>query len=452
MRPLRARRRRTLRAFAAAWIALWAFTAAAGVSHAADEPAQRAQSVVDALRAGDVASAVERLGDPAGSDGIAARSDLVHVLCDRAYRYDRPTTDTAARRALASRLLALATDAAGRAPDDDRARWALSEALVLHERAGPRTGPAAWTRAADLLKQVHAKKPGDGLPLAYAVGFLLEGAAAEPEAAVPLADRAEALARAALDGQRDAPTLAVSIATSQFWGARTLLAANRKVAKDVLRATFESLRRFACKGKPVLEAATIWNDAVSFGRRSGFVLPEKFACAERVTLDGALRLDVPVSSRWRFETVAAADEQPSYDYLTESDSAGRRLRQILFRRFAWGRTYTFESSNPVGGDNVKSIAQGLQAMFVARVLAPGATAPSPSRKPFNRSMDGFVFETRGRAATESGEPGEPLRIQGCVMRGHSQACYAALVYDFTQDEEPSPEIEAILASLREPDE
>ena len=231
------------------------------------------------------------------------------------------------------------------------------------------------------------------------------------------------------------------------------MASNRKVARTQVKSAFETLKPFADGEPPVLDAATLWNDTLAFAKRSGFVMDEKFVLAPHKTLDDTLVVGIPLSSRWKFEHVDAAGEQPAYDYVTEVAADGSRVRQILFRRYLWSQRYTFEETNPVGGDNVKSLAQGLQAMIAARVLAVGASVPAADRRPFNRDMDGFVFSAAGRTASEPGNAavGPPLRVTGYVMRGHKQACFAVLVYDYSAQEDASPEIEAVLASLREPD-
>lgn len=421
----------------------------AGAAHAAAEPAdaQRVQAVIDCLKAGDVPGAVAKLGEGAQVDVLAGQPDLVHVLCDRAFRYDAPKADAAARRTLSSRLVALATAASAAAPDDDRTRWALAEAIVLRERTGPRTGHEAWTQAADLLEKVHAAHPADGLPLSYAVSFLLEGACTDPDATMPLSNRSEALAKKAMESQKDSPTLALTIGATQFWAARTLLPTNKKYARAQLRAALDTLKPFAAKKSPATEIATIFNDALSFGTVNGFQMQERFVMSPKTTLDGTLVFDLPVSSHWSVATVAATDEQPAYDYVNEVDAAGGRLRQVLFRRYAWNQQYTFEGTVPCGGDNVKSIAQGLQALSAARVFAAGAATPAPARKPFCKAFDGFSFEVKGVTA---GEKGEPLHLYGFVVRGGDQACYAALVYVYGKDDTESPMVEALVASLREP--
>ncbi|MCE9636569.1 MAG: hypothetical protein K8T90_12765 [Planctomycetes bacterium] len=418
----------------------------------ADPAAQRVQTTIDAIRAADVPLALTRLGAGPETDALGTRIDLVYVLCDRAYRYDKVVPDPAPRKALAARLFDLATAALAAAPADDRAHWAMAEAIVLRERSGQHGGPAAWTLAAEHLSKIHARKPADALPLAYAVGFLLEGACTETEATVPLSTRAGVVAAAALAVKPASPTLAITIATSQAWAARTLLATNRKAARVQVVATLESLRPFTTGATPVLEAATLWNDTLAFARRSGYVMEEKYVVTPHETLEGALAFDLPLSSRWQFQHVEATADTPAYDYVNELSAEGGRVRQILFRRYLWTQRYTFDA-NPVGGDNVKSLAQGLQSMITARVLSSGAAAPAADRRPFNKEMDGYVFDAAGKMQPEPGQTAPPagLKVSGYVMRGHKQQCFAVLVYDYSSQSEPSPEIEMLIASLREPD-
>jgi hypothetical protein len=441
---------RAMEPFAVIVLALCA--AAASADTVVNEDAQRVQTVIDLLKTGDVPAAVTKLGDAPQTAALAGKPDLVYVLCDRAFRYDAPKADAAARRTLSSRLVDLATAAATAVPDDDRLRWALAESIVLRERSGPRAGPDAWTYAADLLEKVHAGHPADGLPLGYAVSFLLEGACTDTDSAVALTNRADALAKKAADSQKDSPTLAATIATTQFWAARTLLASNHKLSRVELKAALETLRPFATRKVPVIEAATIWNDAVEFGQTNVFGLPEHFVMAPRLTLDSALAFDLPASSRWSFQTVAATDDVPGYDYVTEVATDGARRRQVLFRRYIFGRQYTFESAVvSIGGDNVRGIAQGLEAQSAAHVFAPGAKTVAAERKPFCKALDGYAFEVKGNAAGENGAKGDPVHLYGFVVKGKNQACYAVLVYVYGKPDELGLEMEAVVNSLHEPE-
>jgi hypothetical protein len=422
--------------------------AAAALAADATPEAQRVQAVIDLLKKGDAAGAVAKLGDGTALQSLAADPYLVQVLCDRAYRFDTAKNDAAARRTLAGRLFELSTAANAAAPSDDRTRWALAEAIVLRERAGPPTGAAAWTQAADLLEKVYGAHAGDGLPLAYAVSIVLEGACADADSASALSNKADALAKKAMEGQRDSATLAVSIGTSQFWAARTIWPANRKVARNQVKSALETLRPFAARKSPPVEAAGLWNDAVEFAVVSEMGLPERMVTAPHLVLDGRLLLDVPVSPRWSVTQVASTEDQPAYEYVTEVDTAGKRLRQAIFRSYSWTQQYTFESPVPCGGDNVKTIAQGLQDMAAARIFAPGAKTPAPGRRPFCKELDGYAFEVTGTSADE--EP-EPLHLFGYVVRGRDQTCYAALVYVYGKDDRLGTGMATLVASLRPPE-
>jgi hypothetical protein len=222
------------------------------------------------------------------------------------------------------------------------------------------------------------------------------------------------------------------------------------VAKTHLKAALDTLRPLATKSPtPTVEIATAYNDAVSFGKTSGFYLPDKFVVAPRTTLDGTFQYDLPLSSHWVVQTVPAAGDQSAYDYVTELSPEGARKRQILFRRYAWNQRYTFTGPNPVGGDNARSITQGLEAMSAARVFAPNATQSTPSRRTFPRSLEGYAFDVKGAAGADSGAAGEPLRLYSFVIRGHEKACFAVLVYVYGKEDDLDPETEALTSNLRE---
>jgi len=409
------------------------------------------QAVIDVLKTGDVSSAVAKLGQGAELDGLVGHPDLVHVLCDRAFRYDNQKAPLDARRTLSARLFELATATLMRAPDDDHARWAVAEATVLRERAGPSSGPESWTQAADLLEKVHAAHLADGLPLAYAVSFLLEGACGTPEWAMALTERADAIAKKAMDAQKDSPTLALTIASSQFWAAKALASSKPKIARNELKVTLDTLRPFAMRPSATAEIGTAYNDVVSFARANNFGFSDKFLTTPKTTLEGSLQFDLPVSSRWSMQSVAATSDTPAYDYVTELSADGARHRQILFRRYAWSQKYTFVERNPVGGDNDRSLAKGLEAMSAAHVFATGAQQSSPQKHACSKTLEGYAFEVKGATQADAGSPSEPVKLYAYVVRGHTLNCYAVLVYVYGKDDDLDPEMESLIASLHEPE-
>ena len=436
-----------LRDLGVSWVAA---AALAGAALAADPTpeAQRVQAVIDLLKKGDTAAAIAKLGEGPALQCLASDPYLVQVLCDRAYRFDSAKADAGARRTLADRLGDLAKSANDAAPKDDRTRWALAETMVLRARAGQSRDPALWTSAAALLETVHAGRPTDPLPLAYAVSFVLEGACAAPDAASALSNQADALAKKAMEGQRESATLALSIGTSQFWAARTIWPASHKVARNQVKSALDTLRPFATRKAPPVEAAGLYNDAIDFGIANEMGLPDRIVTSPHLVLDGRLLLDVPVSPRWSVTVVKGTDEEPGYEYVTEVDAAGNRVRQAIFRSYAWSQQYTFENPVPCGGDNVKTIAQGLQDMAAARVFTPGAKTPAPARRPFCKELDGYAFEASGTAA---GETPELLHLYGFVVRGRDQTCYAALVYVYGKDDLLGTGMTTLVASLRPPE-
>lgn len=446
--------RRLLRGLAVAALLFGAQVAASAQQE--DAAAKRVQAAIDALRTGDAVAAVTALGSDDEVTALGSRLDLLYVLADRAYRYDQPVAKSAeqtrldARRTLATRLFDLSAAAAKTAdPADERAKWVLAESIILKERAGLGTGPESWVQAAELLQQVYAKKQDDALPLVYAISFLLEGACADPDSANGLTGKATAISQKVADRKEETPTIAVAVAQSHLWAARNLVGTGKKLARDQVRDAFASLKRYAVRKVPILEAATVWNDAVTWAKRADYVFTERYVTDTRDTLNGILEIELPVSSRWHLLTVPETEQTPAYDYVTQTSADGKPLRQIIFRRYIWGQTYTFDGPNTVGGDNVKSIAQGLQAMFASRVVKASGTLSPPARKPFHRDLDGYVFEVEGKAVASAGEGATPLRVEGYVVRGHEQACYAILVYDYSGEPGTAPEIEAFVAGIKE---
>ncbi len=429
--------------------------AAAHVARAGDL-SETAQDAIDALRAGDAAQAVAVLSPDDVGRALAADPALLHVVCDRAWRYEdasRAAGDDA-RRGLSARLLALAESAATAAPRDPRACWSLAHALVLRERTGPRAGAAAWLRAAAALETADHEAPGGGEALGYAVTFLLEGACTESADQHALLKRAAEICRDAARAHGDSVTLAATLGSAHLWAARTLLATNRKLAKSELQAAFEVLEKPAKASLPNEAAASLWNDGVTLDRTAGFALRERYVTLPETVLDGALVVDLPIGSRWVLTRVPESDEQAAYEYVTEIGDDGRALRQLIFRRYVWGRSYSLAGPNQVNGDEVKNIAKGLQALTVERLFAPGARAPSPQKGGVGRDrqgkdLAGQVFEVTGSSA---GEDSGPLAVRGYCVRGSRQASLAVLVYVFGGYGTLDPETEAVLAALHEPEE
>lgn len=405
--------------------------------------------MVDALRGGDVARAGELLGSDGVAAGLPARPDLVHVLCDRAYRCDDAfrAASPVARRGLAASLLAIAEAAHAAVPDDTRGSWALAHALVLRERAGPPEGAAAWLRAADLLEDAHARIPGAGEALGYAVTFLLEGAVLEPDDQHGLIKRAAALSREAQREHEGADRLALTLASSHLWAARTLLPDNRKTAKAALQTVFSQLERFAEADLPHREVAALWNDAVTLDAEARFALRKRYVTAPAGALGGALVFDVPVAPRWTVTRVPATAESAAYVYVTQTDASGAPLRQLLFRSYTWGYGYTFTGPNEVKGDNVKNLARGLRDLSAERVFAPGPEVGDVRKDRVGRDLVGQSFRVSG---CEAGEEGGPLTLHGWCVRGGHQASYGVLVYVYAEGGELDAEMLSVLESLREP--
>ncbi len=414
----------------------------------ADDLEESAQDVIDALREGDVGSALKALRADGVATALTERPALVHVLCDRAYRCDAVCRDApgAERIQLSGALLDVAEGAHAAAPDDARAQWALAHALVLRERTGPAEGPTAWLRSADLLEAAHATHPAEGEALGYAVTFLLEGAALEPGDQRVLQKRAATVAKAARRAHPESLTLATTIASAHTWASRMLLEHNRRASKGALQTTFDVLRQFVEQDLPVAAAAALWNEAVTASTASGFVLREHYVTVGASALGGALVFQVPVSPRWTVTHVPETEDYGAYVYVTQSDASGAPRRQLLFRRYTWGRRYTFAGPNDVNGDNVKKIAEGLAAVSAERVFAVGAKSRPVKKAKVGKDFSGRCFSLTG---TASGDEGGPLTLVGYCVRGDHQESFGFLVYIYDEDGEVGPEMESVLESLAE---
>lgn len=393
---------------------------------------------VSALASGDPAPALTLLESRAAAE-ILSDTQRLHVLADRAWRYEPRCLDAPAqtRRDLAERLILRTTTAAGKAPDDAHATWALALALVLGERAGVGTGPDAWERAADLLVELPADAAQRRQALGYAITFLIEGGVAEKGHRRGLFGRADKLARSP-----EAVGMEASCAEVNLWAAGVLLDGQRSYAKDRTKATLDLLRDAAHGEPPDEEAATLWNDTVVFADDEGFALKERFVTRPELVLDGALVLEVPRSSRFLVTDGSRAADR----YVTELDGEGMPVRQLLFRRYEFGTDHAFVGPNRVGGDNAKKIAEGLRDLATLQILGGDADTSKIKRADLTRDLDGWSFSIAG--TTRELEP-RALRVEGWCGRGQRQATYGVLLYLYGEETEIGTAMQSVLDSITE---
>jgi hypothetical protein len=416
-----------------------------------DPAAARVQQVVAAIDKGDATGALKSLGTGKTLDGIAADPAQVQILLDRAYRTDtRLAADVEGRKTLIGRLSALAKQTHKAAPEDDRAAWAMALALVLEERVGPRSGPGVWGRVADLFEAIDGRTSGNGgEALSYGITFLLEGARAEKDARVDLLSRAGGLTRKAMRAHPKSEELARSLAASHAWLAQVLFDEKRSASKQALRTALDTLKPFIASGDPEISTSTVFNDAVTLGRKSKFAFKDHYFTLPERALEGAVEFEMPMSTHWEMQTIPSTGEKAGYTYVTQKDAAGARIRQILFRRYFWGSDYKFEDDTTVSGDNVKKIVRALQAMTAKRTFAADASVSKPAKHRLTKDLTGLRFEIEGMSREE--DP-EPLVVHGYAAKGKRQATLVLLVYVYGEDEDVGPEMEALLKTLKEPKE
>lgn len=413
----------------------------------ADGVAVVVDEVTRIIDRGDAAAATSELARDAVRADLTRQPEHVRALCERATlsraRFD--ACELADRKALAKSLWGLAVgclEAQPSAPDSLRA---VAHALVLCERSGVDSWPSPWWKAADLLSGGAMADLDDGEPVADAVSFLLEGACAPDAEVHRLTKRAGSLAKLALERHAGVVPLATRMAAAQFRTARELLATRRKDAKAAVRSGLEYLRPHTGGDVPDRWVATLWNDAVTFGRTSEFVLREKYLTVREDAADGRVTFALPVSHWWSITTVELENPEQSYRYVSVVAPDGAPLRQVIFRKYDWTLRYSLDGSNEVNGDNVKKLAQGLQAMTARNVFEPGAVLSKPRKGRVNTELDGYTFDIRGVAAQDR----QPLRVWCGFFRGKRQTSYALVVYDFTDAEDFDPSMQAFVESLRE---
>ncbi len=415
----------------------------------ADDAGDAVQAVIDALREGDVAAAVTGLSTATETVDLTSRTDLLHVLADRAYRFDLSRADAPLeqRRDLAAKLVGLAETAHAADGTDVRAAWALAASVVVNERLASSSDPENWRRAAALLVSAHDAEPADGESLGYAVTFLMEGACTVLDERHALTKEADAVARNALRAHPDVPALANAIATTKTWAARTLLTSNRKAARTALKSALDTLTPYARDADKRGVVASAWNEAVTTGRENDFGMRASYITRRATALGEHVALNVPRTPRWGVSD-GEYDDGETFTYVTHLDRAGDVRAQLLFRRYDFGTSYRFVGPVEVNGDNAKKIAAGVTEMSEANLFEPGAKASKPGKKSIGRDFSGYRAEIAGQ---ERGEDGRPLTLRILCMRGGRQATLTVLVYLYGEDRETGPELQSVLDSLFEPE-
>ncbi len=408
------------------------------------------QLAIDAVAEGDLAAATRALRTDGAADALAGRPQLLHVLLDRVYRFDDQVADAdeAERTALVSCLQSAAATAAGGDADSTTSKWVAAHATMLGERHGEPRGQAGYLAAAALVEQIWKAAPGDGDAGAFGVTFLIEGMCSVRDDGGALGRAAKQLTRRLLAKHAKSDRLARSLAGSYFWGAEVTLEPDRKTAKGMLKQTFDVLERHATCDEPQPDTAVLWNQAVTFARRSGFAMRRKYITDQSLALGGRLCFDVPRVPHWIVSEVAETDDTPGYVYVTEVTPSGERRAQLIFRRYIWGLEYPFGEVT-VNGDNVKRLVRALQDLAAEQVFEGGGKRSKIGKAKLSSDLSGSSFQISGE--TRDDDP-EPLQVHGYVVRGHNQASFAVLAYVYDdEDADLGPELESVLASMKETD-
>lgn len=356
-------------------------------------------------------------------------------------------------KVLADALLETARLAVEKAPESATSHRALAEARLARARLElykDETPPAGrWVEAAETVLRAAAIDPERGAAARRAIEILLE--AAEVPGADAAAVLAEAEAVAADTAQRfpDEPASRVGLAVVKRARAQALPKKARAEAAALVKRALEDLQPLLQESSPDPEAATEHAALVTLVRRRDLPVKVAYVAAEHVSDESLVRLQVPLSLRWR-----VADDLRGRELLVlrQLGAEGQLDRLITLRDFRWGVPYHFVGApsrgwsrgGEVNGDDATGLAAG-DYEDALRAFAKVASTTKPRPGGLSRRFDrGYVYAVEGQDAE-----GGFLRVRSWLVRSEAfQLHYLVTVRDLRADvPAEDPELTFVLESL-----
>jgi len=320
---------------------------------------------------------------------------------------------------------------------------ALAEARRFQARIGlaTRQDKAAehYRAAIDAARTAYQNDAGDGQALLCAVLAACEAVdAVGGDSATLLEEATRDVER--LDGAHKA-TLAAAHASAALELAlleRDLPAAkmSKEIAevRDRAARVLGTLEGWAAKD---LDAATTYNDAVSFILANRKKLPLEVAFVSVAKRIAGLHFRVPVSRRWRVGSS-----------LYQFDRRGSYARAYLFDTYNWATEYTYGTKG-IGGDNPKGLCtydiDSVEGMFLKIKRRKKATKGRMNRK-ISRC---YYFEMEG-----TDESLVRLRVSGWYFKAdEKRLTYRLLMVMYPDSEGTEPAADFVVDSFttKDPD-
>ncbi len=350
--------------------------------------------------------------------------------------------------ALADRVQALAEACAARGPsagpEPPRAHAsALAAAAVLRRAAGQEPGPEPFEAASAILADL-AERAGSARPVLLAeAAFALAAArpAGHRERWVYVERAAALLAGGAPDGALPAELSDSEMRLCVLRAEAFVDAGKKSEARKVLEAGLERLAPRVARAATRGDEATRWhNRLVAVGLRGKVGLKATLLLAEPVVLGGRVSLELPRTGEWEAR-LGIPDSLGAFQRIR----AGENQVLVSVRSWGAGRNYSSDLVDSASSDNPAQMAALLESVYrpmLARVLRQRQGLKERLSRSITRTvgfdLEGFV-------------DGEGMRrVRGWVFRSEARkGTIAVVVEHWGPQREIDPEVEAVLASIRE---
>lgn len=432
-----------------AWLVLGVLAAPIGL---AEEPAEL-DRLYGHLGGGDVPALVRGMDD-ATLRSLArhppSASQLLHNLFEDAAMLALMTPDTAAVSALADRAQALGEACLAAAGNSRAARRAhltsQAAAARLRREAGETLGSAPFEQAALHLVALARENAPDVPVILPEAAFVL--AAALPRGDKHLwefCERGQGLLDEAYAAAPDAPGRLASESRFAALRSEALAAAGKKGdAKTLLTAALARVAPRLAQAPAAGDDATLWhNRFVAIATHYGLNLPAAFQMREPLSLSGRLWVDLPRTPEWSLD-------------MAQVDNAGfglvRRQRsgegEVHVYFLAWRGGLSLEG---VDGTTAATDQVGAMAGLLLRNQEVRYQSDARTRGGLKARLSKHIPKTIGFEISGRLQRGDPCFTRGWVFRSDAQKATICIRVDvFGVDRSVDPEVEAFLATVREP--
>ncbi len=418
----------------------------------AEEPAELSRLYAN-LGEGNVPALVRGM-DEATLRSLArhppSASQLLHNLFEDAEMLALMTPDTAAVSALADRAQALGEACLAASSNSRAARRAhltsQAAAARLRREAGEAIGSAPFEQVALHLVALARENAPDIPVILPEAAFVL--AAALPKGNKSLwefCERGQTLLDEAYAAAPDAPGRLASECRFAALRSAALAAAGKKGdAKTLLAAALARVAPLLAQAPAAGDHATLWhNRFVAIAAHYGLNLPAAFEMRESHSLAGRLWVDLPRTPEWSLDM--ARVDNAGFG-LVRRQRSGEGEVHVYF--LAWRGGLSLEG---VDGTTAATDQVGAMANLLLRNQEVRYQSDARSRSNLKTKLSKHIPKTIGFEVSGRLQRGDPCFTRGWVFRSEAQKATICIRVDvFGVDRSVDPEVEAFLATVREP--